>query len=133
MRARRVAPHAVRDATRRAQVRARELIHENSNSPELQKYIRVDDDPEKAIPKFSILAKRGEKISIRGDGDATRLCMHVDDESSAFDVSLHRGTTAQIYNMGLREEQTMLSLRMSVSSSIMTWKRPSSTLAIESQ
>lgn len=58
--------------------------------------------PEKMISKFSVLAKRGEKISIHGDGTATRSYMHVDDASSAFDIILHRGTTAQTYNIGLR-------------------------------
>ena len=70
--------------------------------------------PEKAIPKFSILAKRGEKISIHGDGDVTRSYMHVDDAASAFDVILHRGTTAQIYNIGSREELTILSVARDV-------------------
>ena len=50
----------------------------------------------------AMLVKRGEKISIHGDGDATRSYMHVDDASSAFDIILHRGTTAQTYNIGLR-------------------------------
>ena len=40
--------------------------------------------PEKVIPKFSVLAKRGEKISIHGDGTATRSYMHVDDLYIAF-------------------------------------------------
>jgi len=70
--------------------------------------------PEKAIPKFSILAKSGEKIAIHGDGSATRSYMHVDDASSAFDVILHRGTTAQIYNIGSREERTVLSVARDV-------------------
>ena len=54
------------------------------------------------IPKFSVLVKRGEKISIHGDGTATLSYMHVDDASSAFDIIPQRGTTAQIYNFGLR-------------------------------
>jgi dTDP-D-glucose 4,6-dehydratase len=65
--------------------------------------------PEKEIPKFSILAINGEKIAIHSDGDATRLYMHVDDASSAFDVILHSGATAQIYIIGSREEQTIVS------------------------
>jgi dTDP-D-glucose 4,6-dehydratase len=36
--------------------------------------------PEKAIPKFSTLAKRGKKISIHVDGTATRsYVVHFDD------------------------------------------------------
>ena len=61
-----------------------------------------NENLEKMIPKFSVLVKRGEKISIHGDGTATLSYMHVDDASSAFDIILHRGTTAQIYNIGLR-------------------------------
>ena len=52
--------------------------------------------PEKAIPKFSTLAKCGGKISIHGDGDATRAYTHVDER------------TAQIYNVGSREERHSL-------------------------
>ena len=61
-----------------------------------------NENLEKMIPKFSVLVKRGEKISIHGDGTATLSYMHVDDASSAFDIILHRGTTARIYNIGLR-------------------------------
>lgn len=70
--------------------------------------------PEKAIPKFTILAMRGKKIPIHGDGTATRSYMHVDDAASAFDVILHKGETAQIYNIGSREERTTLSVAQDV-------------------
>ena len=66
--------------------------------------------PEKAIPKFSILASTGQKLSIHGDGLATRSYMHVSDAASAFDVILHHGELLQIYNIGAHEERTVLSV-----------------------
>ena len=47
--------------------------------------------PEKAIPKFIMLARNGDKIPIHGDGQATRSYMHVYDAASAFDAILHKG------------------------------------------
>lgn len=70
--------------------------------------------PEKAIPKFAILASRGDKIAIHGDGLATRSYMHVDDAARAFDVVLHAGETSQIYNIGSREERTVISVARDV-------------------
>ena len=66
--------------------------------------------PEKAIPKFSILASMGQKLSIHGDGHTTRSYMHVNDAASAFDVILHHGELLHIYNIGAHEERTVLSV-----------------------
>jgi len=66
--------------------------------------------PEKAIPKFAILAKRGKKIPIHGDGFAKRSYMHVQDAVAAFDVILHKGQNAHVYNIGVGEERTVLSI-----------------------
>ncbi len=66
--------------------------------------------PEKAVAKFAILALRGAKISIHGDGLATRSYMHVDDAASAFDIILHKGKTFEVYNIGAHEERTVLSI-----------------------
>jgi len=70
--------------------------------------------PEKAIPKFSILASTGGKISIHGDGLATRSYMHVNDAATAFDIILHCGHTSHIYNIGAHEERTVLSVAQDV-------------------
>ena len=70
--------------------------------------------PEKAIPKFTILAKLGKQIPIHGDGLATRSYLHVDDAAAAFDVILHKGETAHIYNIGAREERTILSIAQDI-------------------
>jgi len=66
--------------------------------------------PEKAIPKFSILASTGETIPIHGDGLATRSYMHINDAATAFDTILHHGKTSHIYNIGAHEERTVLSV-----------------------
>ncbi len=70
--------------------------------------------PEKAIPKFSILAATGKQISLHGDGLATRSYMHVDDAASAFDCILHRGQISHIYNIGAHEERTVLSVAQDI-------------------
>ena len=66
--------------------------------------------PEKAIPKFIILAQNGSRIPIHGDGKATRSYMHVRDAASAFDHILHKGTIHEVYNIGALEERTVLSV-----------------------
>ena len=66
--------------------------------------------PEKAIPKFSILANRGDMIPLHGDGLSTRSYMHVHDAAAAFDVILHKGKLGNIYNIGAHEERTILSV-----------------------
>lgn len=70
--------------------------------------------PEKAIPKFSILAMRGDKIPIHGNGLATRSYMHVDDATTAFDTILRKGELSHVYNIGAHEERTVLSVAQDV-------------------
>jgi len=70
--------------------------------------------PEKAIPKFSVLAKHGREIPIHGDGLATRSYMHVEDAAAAFDVILHEGEIFHIYNIGAHEERTVLSVAQDI-------------------
>jgi len=70
--------------------------------------------PEKAIPKFAILAMKGEQIALHGDGMSTRSYMHVDDAASAFDVIFRKGELFHVYNIGAREERTVLSVAQDV-------------------
>ena len=70
--------------------------------------------PEKAIPKFSVLAKEGKHIALHGDGLATRSYMHVEDAAAAFDIILHKGETSHIYNIGAQEERTILSVAQDI-------------------
>ena len=66
--------------------------------------------PEKAIPKFILLAQKDMRIPIHGDGQATRSYMHVSDAAAAFDTVLHEGKVGEIYNIGALEERTVLSV-----------------------
>ena len=66
--------------------------------------------PEKAIPKFIMLAKRGLQIPLHGDGMATRSYMHVADAANAFDSILHHGEDRGVYNIGAQEERTVRSV-----------------------
>jgi UDP-glucose 4,6-dehydratase len=56
--------------------------------------------PEKLIPKFIELLKKGEKCTIHGSGSTVRNFIHVDDVSSAVDIIIHRGRIGSIYNIG---------------------------------
>lgn len=58
--------------------------------------------PEKLIPKFTLLAKRGEQLPVHGDGEAVRSYLHVTDVAAAFDTVLHKGlvcTPLCLYSM----------------------------------
>jgi UDP-glucose 4,6-dehydratase len=70
--------------------------------------------PEKAIPKFIILASRGEKIAIHGNGLATRSYMHVEDAISAFEFIFIKGQCGHVYNIGAHEERTVLSVAQDI-------------------
>lgn len=70
--------------------------------------------PEKAIPKFILLASQGAEIPIHGDGLATRSYMHVRDAASAFDIIMHKGETEHVYNIGAHEERTVLSIAQDI-------------------
>ena len=56
--------------------------------------------PEKLIPKFIELLKKGGKCTIHGSGSTVRNFIHVDDVSSAVDIIIHRGSIGSIYNIG---------------------------------
>lgn len=70
--------------------------------------------PEKAIPKFILLAYQGASIPVHGNGLATRSYMHVKDAASAFDIIMHKGETEHVYNIGAHEERTVLSIAQDV-------------------
>jgi len=74
--------------------------------------------PEKAIPKFIMLAQSGATIPIHGDGMATRSYMHVYDAASAFDTILHNGAIKGVYNIGAHEERTVLSVAQDIGQSL---------------
>mmetsp|Transcript_35567 Transcript_35567/g.49378 ORF Transcript_35567/g.49378 Transcript_35567/m.49378 type:complete len:975 (+) Transcript_35567:126-3050(+) len=71
--------------------------------------------PEKLIPKFVLLAKRGCTLPIHGNGLNTRSYLHVDDVARAFDLILHKGVVGEIYNVGTKQERTVLSVAQTIS------------------
>ncbi len=56
--------------------------------------------PEKVIPRFIDLLLRGQKMTIQGDGSATRNFIHAFDVASAVEIILHKGEVGHIYNIG---------------------------------
>lgn len=48
--------------------------------------------PRPAVPKFALLASRGERLPVHGDGSATRSHLHVSDVAEAFDIILHKAS-----------------------------------------
>lgn len=63
--------------------------------------------PEKMIPKFTLLASRGDTLPVHGDGQSIRSYLYVEDVAEAFDVVLHKGVAGEIYNIGTQKERTV--------------------------
>mmetsp|Transcript_23078 Transcript_23078/g.71951 ORF Transcript_23078/g.71951 Transcript_23078/m.71951 type:complete len:324 (-) Transcript_23078:355-1326(-) len=66
--------------------------------------------PEKMIPKFTLLASRGETLPIHGDGEMTRSYLFVEDVAEAFDTVLHKGVVGETYNIGTQKERSVRSV-----------------------
>ncbi|KAF8400437.1 hypothetical protein HHK36_013735 [Tetracentron sinense] len=64
--------------------------------------------PEKLIPKFILLAMKGEQLPIHGDGSNVRSYLYCEDVAEAFDVVLHKGVTGHVYNIGTQKERSVL-------------------------
>ena len=65
---------------------------------------------EKVIPRFIQQLKRGEKVTIQGNGTAVRGFLHARDTAEAFALILERGVIGEIYNIGTEEECSVLDL-----------------------
>uniref|UniRef100_A0A7N0VFV8 UDP-glucose 4,6-dehydratase n=1 Tax=Kalanchoe fedtschenkoi TaxID=63787 RepID=A0A7N0VFV8_KALFE len=61
--------------------------------------------PEKLIPKFVLLAMRGKKLPIHGDGSNVRSYLYCEDVAEAFDIILHKGEVGHVYNIGTKRER----------------------------
>jgi len=59
--------------------------------------------PEKVIPRFIEQLKKGEKVTIQGDGSCVRGFLHTEDTANAFIKILKRGKIGEIYNIGCDE------------------------------
>ncbi|ONI34006.1 hypothetical protein PRUPE_1G458500 [Prunus persica] len=66
--------------------------------------------PEKLIPKFSLLAMKGEKLPIHGNGSNVRSYLYCDDVAEAFDVILHKGVIGHVYNIGTKKERSVINV-----------------------
>uniref|UniRef100_A0A6N2NJY1 NAD-dependent epimerase/dehydratase domain-containing protein n=1 Tax=Salix viminalis TaxID=40686 RepID=A0A6N2NJY1_SALVM len=64
--------------------------------------------PEKLIPKFILLALKGEQLPIHGDGSNVRSFLYCEDVAEAFDVILHKGAIGHVYNIGTKKERRVL-------------------------
>lgn len=70
--------------------------------------------PEKLIPKFTLLASRGDNLPIHGDGGAIRSYLYVEDVADAFDCVLHKGVVGEVYNIGTQKERSVLDVAADV-------------------
>lgn len=59
--------------------------------------------PEKVIPSFIQQLKKGEKVTIQGDGSCVRAFLHAYDAADAFIKILEKGLVGEIYNIGCDE------------------------------
>lgn len=64
--------------------------------------------PEKLIPKFILLAMRGQPLPIHGDGSNVRSYLYCEDVSDAFEVVLHKGEVGHVYNIGTKRERRVI-------------------------
>lgn len=56
--------------------------------------------PEKIIPRFIDQLRKGQPMTIHGEGKSTRNFIHVFDVAAAVETILEKGEIAQIYNIG---------------------------------
>ncbi len=63
---------------------------------------------EKLIPKFITLLMNNKKCTIHGDGHYKRSFLHAYDFARALDIILHRGQIHNIYNIGSKDEYSVL-------------------------
>jgi UDP-glucose 4,6-dehydratase len=66
--------------------------------------------PEKVIPCFIEQLKRGEKVTIQGDGSAVRGFLHAEDTAEAFACILEKGQIGEIYNIGTEIEYSVMDI-----------------------
>ncbi|KAE8691323.1 Trifunctional UDP-glucose 4,6-dehydratase/UDP-4-keto-6-deoxy-D-glucose 3,5-epimerase/UDP-4-keto-L-rhamnose-reductase RHM1 [Hibiscus syriacus] len=70
--------------------------------------------PEKLIPKFILLAMRGETLPIHGDGSNVRSYLYCEDVAEAFEVILHKGEVGHVYNIGTKKERRVIDVAIDI-------------------
>jgi dTDP-glucose 4,6-dehydratase len=66
--------------------------------------------PEKVVPYFIQLAKKGEPLPVYGDGKNVRDWLFVLDHVKAIDLMLHKGVPGEVYNIGGNNEMNNLEI-----------------------
>jgi len=66
--------------------------------------------PEKVIPRFIMLLAAGEKLTIQGNGLQKRTFIHASDVATGFATIVDRGIIGEVYNIGSREEHSVIDL-----------------------
>lgn len=70
--------------------------------------------PEKLIPKFILSALNQQSLTIHGEGKSIRNFIHVYDVVRAFEIIILDGVIGEIYNIGTKDEYTVLDIFMMV-------------------
>lgn len=60
--------------------------------------------PEKAIPRFTMQALRGEPLTVHNDGHGSRDWLHTSDHANAIWAVLDKGTLGESYNLAVEDE-----------------------------
>jgi len=76
--------------------------------------------PEKVIPRFIMLLSEGEKLTIQGTGSNTRTFIHATDVARAFATIIDKGIIGEIYNIGSKEEHSV----MDIATRVITMLKP---------
>ena len=64
--------------------------------------------PEKLIPKFIKLLREGKLLTIHGNGSTRRNFIWAEDVSSATDLIFHNGVLNEVYNIGTKQEYSVM-------------------------
>jgi UDP-glucose 4,6-dehydratase len=64
--------------------------------------------PEKLLGKFILKILKDEPLTIQGSGKQKRSFLYVDDVCKALDIVMHRGMIGETYNIGCKEEHSVL-------------------------
>jgi len=64
--------------------------------------------PEKLLGKFILKILNNEPLTIQGSGEQKRSFLYVDDVCKALDIVMHKGAIGQTYNIGCKEEHSVL-------------------------
>ena len=61
--------------------------------------------PSEIIPKFIMLLRRGQKLTLHGGGHQRRRYLYAGDAANAFNVVLHNSQNGDIFNLGASTDE----------------------------